>query len=72
MPVAITGYALFGYGVTDNILLYRGSDITLDLQIAIGFEIVNLLVTFLIAFNAVCQIIEEMFNIPPSKIGYMK
>ncbi|KAB7494716.1 Amino acid transporter ANTL1, partial [Armadillidium nasatum] len=64
LPVAITGYTLLGYEVPGNILLYRRGDLTVALKIAISLEIVNLLGTFLIVFNPICQIGEEILNIP--------
>ena len=67
LPVAVTGYAVLGDEVVDNILLYRGKDTTTLVKVAIGFEVVNLLGSFLITFNPIGLILEEIFNVPPSK-----
>ncbi|KAB7500327.1 hypothetical protein Anas_03094 [Armadillidium nasatum] len=65
LPVTVVGYWLIGTNVPGNIALYRGTESSLAIKIAIGFEIVHLLGAFLILLNPVCQIFEETLKVSP-------
>ncbi|KAL7642163.1 UNVERIFIED_CONTAM: hypothetical protein RMT77_006723 [Armadillidium vulgare] len=66
LPVTVVGYWLIGTNVPGNIALYRGTESSLAIKIAIGFEIVHLLGAFLILLNPVCQIFEETLKVSPN------
>ena len=71
LPVAVTGYTLMGTDVAGNILLYGGDHMTLVVKIAVVMEVINLIATYLIAFNPVCQIFEEILNMPRGRKQYI-
>ena len=68
LPVAISGYTMLGIQVPNNILLYRGGFTAIAVKIAIIFEVINLLGSFIITFNPIALILEEIFAVPPSKL----
>ncbi|XP_069960260.1 uncharacterized protein [Cherax quadricarinatus] len=62
LPVALSGYIMYGDQVKDNILLTVDSSAAVT--VAIALQIVNLLCTFIISCNPVSQTIEDVLNIP--------
>lgn len=66
-PVSAAGYILLGQNVPSNILLFQ-DEMSVIVKVAIIFEVVNLIVTYLISFNPICQTFEEIFNLPRSRL----
>ncbi|XP_053644795.1 uncharacterized protein [Cherax quadricarinatus] len=62
LPVALSGYIMYGDQVKSNILLTVDSSAAVT--VAIALQIVNLVCTFIISCNPVSQSIEQLFHIP--------
>lgn len=67
LPVSISGYAVFGYGVNANILFATTQGVAV--KVAQIFQIVNLAGSYVIGFNVQAQAAEDVFNIAPGKIN---
>ena len=66
LPVAITGYAVLGDAVEDNILLNVKTEKAV-IKGAIVMEVLNLAGTYIITCNPVYQVFEEQLNIEKGK-----
>ncbi|KAA0203468.1 hypothetical protein HAZT_HAZT010692 [Hyalella azteca] len=64
LPIGVTGYAILGDQVPDNIIL--GVTEGIPVIFAIVFVIVNLLCTYVICMNPIDQAFEEILKVPNS------
>ncbi|XP_064116642.1 LOW QUALITY PROTEIN: uncharacterized protein LOC135222490, partial [Macrobrachium nipponense] len=69
LPLAVSGYVIFGDDVKDNILL----SVTMGVatKIAISLQIINLLSSYIVSFNPVAQSLEETLHVP-NKFGWKR
>ncbi|XP_042214086.1 amino acid transporter AVT1B-like [Homarus americanus] len=70
LPVATTGYAVQGMDVKDNILLSVESSKGI-VKAALMMEVLNLLGTYIITYNPIGQMFEEVFSIE-NKFGWKR
>lgn len=70
LPVAVTGYAIYGIEVNDNIFLSI-ENMGPVLRAAISLEIINLFSSYIVAFNPVAQSVEEILHVP-NKFGWQR
>lgn len=62
LPVGVSGYAIIGADVGDNIILSVTEGVLV--MVAIAFVIINLLGTYVICLNPVDQAFEDILNVP--------
>ncbi|XP_042214090.1 amino acid transporter AVT1D-like isoform X4 [Homarus americanus] len=67
LPVALSGYIMYGDQVKSNILLTV--NLTVAVEVAIALQIINLLCTFVISSNPVFQSVEDLLHVP-NKFGF--
>lgn len=65
LPVAISGYAVFGFGVDSNILFQTTQGAAV--KAAMTLQVINLLGSYVIGFNTVSQAVEDILKIPIGK-----
>ncbi|XP_047477139.1 amino acid transporter AVT1B-like isoform X1 [Penaeus chinensis] len=70
LPVAVAGYAVQGFEVGDNILL-SVNQASWSVTAAIILEVINLFGTYIISFNPVGQVFEELLGVE-NKFGYKR
>uniref|UniRef100_A0A6A7FQN6 Proton-coupled amino acid transporter 2-like n=1 Tax=Hirondellea gigas TaxID=1518452 RepID=A0A6A7FQN6_9CRUS len=62
LPVSIAGYYVFGVNVNSNILFAVTPGVAVT--VAMSFQIVNLMGSFVIGFSTVSQAFEDLLNLP--------
>lgn len=63
IPVGTLGYTVIGDDVSSNVILDVPSNWSVYAAVIMG--VVNLLITYVVDINPVCQALEDVFSIPP-------